>query len=133
MWKKSIYLLYYPKEKKLASFGLINGINQCKKISHYCNTEDGSSGSPILSLNNFKIIGVHYGGCNKNNIRLNYGTYIKYIITEFNKKYNNEIISILKIDNENKFEENNNIQINNKLMNNNNMGIKIIFNIDKQY
>ena len=56
--KKSIYLLHYPKEKKLVSFGLINGINQSEKINHYCNTKDGSSGCPILSLN----------------IRLNYGT-----------------------------------------------------------
>ena len=70
--KKSIYILHYPKEKKLVSFGLLNDIKESRKISHYCNTEDGSSGSPIFSLNNFKIIGVHYGGSNKNNIRINY-------------------------------------------------------------
>jgi len=33
-----------------------------KKISHYFNTKDGTSGRPILSLSNFKVIGVHYGG-----------------------------------------------------------------------
>ena len=61
-----------------------------KKISHYCNTKEGSSGSPILSLNNFKVIGVHYGGYKTKNIKLNFGTFIKYAINEFNNKYKNE-------------------------------------------
>ena len=60
--RKSVYILHYPKDKQLVSYGLINDILDGKKIYHYCNTEDGSSGSPILSLNNFKVIGVHYGG-----------------------------------------------------------------------
>ena len=59
--RKSIYIIHYPKDKLQVSYGLINYILEGKKISHYCNTEDGSSGSPILSLNNFKVIGVHYG------------------------------------------------------------------------
>ena len=57
---KSIYILHYPKDKRLVSFGLIKVIAENKKIYHYCNTEEGSSGSPILSLNNFKIIDVHF-------------------------------------------------------------------------
>jgi len=61
-----------------------------KQINHYCNTEDGSSGSPILSLDNFKVIGVHYGGSKYKNIKINYGTFIKYAINEFNNKYKNE-------------------------------------------
>ena len=59
--KKSIYILHYPKDKLLVSYGLMKNL-EGKKINHYCNTEKGSSGSPILSLNNFKVIGVHYGG-----------------------------------------------------------------------
>ena len=58
-----------------------------KKINHYCNTKDGSSGSPILSLNNFKVIGVHYGGLNE---KLNFGTFIKCAINEFYNKNKNE-------------------------------------------
>ena len=58
-----------------------------KKVIHFCNTEEGSSGSPIISLDNFKVIGVHYGGSSNMNIKFNYGTYIKYIIKEFNNKY----------------------------------------------
>ena len=64
-------------------------ISDGKKIRHYCNTEKGSSGSPILSLNNFKVIGVHFGGSEKN-IKINLGIFIKYAINEFNNKYKNE-------------------------------------------
>ena len=60
--RKSIYILQYPKDKRLVSYGLMKDISDGEKINHYCNTEDGASGSPILSLNNFKVIGVHYGG-----------------------------------------------------------------------
>ena len=99
--RESIYILHYPKEKKLVSYGLINDIIENKKINHYCNTEEGSSGSPILSLNNNKIIGVHYGG--SHNKTINYGTYIKYIINEFNNKYKNEINLIYYTEEENEF------------------------------
>ena len=88
--RKSIYLIHYPKDKILVSYGLINDILDSKKINHYCNTEDGSSGGPILSLNNYKVIGVHYGGSKNKNIKLNFGTFIKYAINEFNNKYKNK-------------------------------------------
>ena len=84
--KRSIYILHYPN-KKYVSYGLINELREYKTIIHYCNTEDGSSGSPILSLETNKVMGVHYGGIKKHN----YGTYIKYAINEINKKYKNEI------------------------------------------
>ena len=60
--RKSIYILHYPEDKQLVSYGLMKDVLDGKKINHYCNTKDGSSGSPILSLSNFKVIGVHYGG-----------------------------------------------------------------------
>lgn len=44
----------------MTSFGLINNVNTTN-IYHNCNTDYGSSGAPILSLKNNKIIGVHYG------------------------------------------------------------------------
>ena len=47
----------------------MRNILEGKQINHYCNTEDGSSGSPILSLENFKVIGVHYGGSKNKNIK----------------------------------------------------------------
>ena len=66
--RKSIYILHYPKDKKLVSYGLIKDTLDNKKINHYCNTEEGSSGSPILSLNNYKVVGVHYGGSKTNTL-----------------------------------------------------------------
>ena len=52
--KRSIYILHYPN-KKYVSYGLINELREYKTIIHYCNTEDGSSGSPIYK----NIIMVH--------------------------------------------------------------------------
>ena len=43
------------------------------------------SGSPIINLINFKVIGVHKGRSEKKNI--NYGTFIKGPIDAFNKKF----------------------------------------------
>jgi len=81
---KSIYILHYPKGKLSVSYGIINDIIDNKKINHKCNTEEGSSGSPILSLETFKVIGIHYGS--SQNRRLNYGIFIKYAIDLFNNK-----------------------------------------------
>ena len=61
----------------------MNNIIDNKKICHYCNTGEGSSGSPILSLKTLKVIGIHYGS--SQNCGLNYGTFIKYGIDEFKK------------------------------------------------
>ena len=86
---KSIYILHYPNGKLKVSYGLINDIVDNKRINHYCNTEEGSSGAPILSLETFKVIGIHCG-CYPINIKLNYGTFIKYIIYLFNISYYNQ-------------------------------------------
>ena len=100
---KSIYILHYPKGKNInVSFGLTSGVNQAK-IYHLCNTERGSSGSPILSLNTFKVIGVHRGSPVDSKERNNIGTLMKYAIEEFNGKKNNDNI------------ENKSFKINNKL------------------
>ena len=76
--KKSVYLLHYPSEEVKVSYGLTNDIID-NTINHFCKTQDGSSGSPILTLNNFKVIGVHFGG----NERFNKGIFIKYALNEF--------------------------------------------------
>jgi len=43
----------------------MNNISNGKKINPYCNTEKGSFDNPILLLNNFKEIGMHYRVLNK--------------------------------------------------------------------
>ena len=63
---KSIYILHYPKRDLSVSYGVIYYIEDKKIIDHLCSTEEGSSGSPILSLKSFKIIGIHYGYHKKN-------------------------------------------------------------------
>ena len=57
-------------------------------MHHLCNTKEGSSGSPILSLKSHKVIGIHIGSYEFN---FNKGVFIKYPIIEFDKK-NNHII-----------------------------------------
>ena len=54
-------------------------------IFHSSSTDDGSSGSPILLLSNFKIIGIHKGREKSGNN--NIGKFIRFAIEEFNKKF----------------------------------------------
>ena len=126
--KKSIYLLGYPEAKEVkVSYGIINSLNlDEKKINHLCNTKEGSSGSPILLLENSKIIGVHFG-CPGKKFEVNYGTFIKYPYLNFLN--NNEFE-----ENEEKETEisshNDNLDKNNK---NNDEEIKYEFFNDEKY
>ena len=86
---KSIYILNYRK-RILVSYGILSEINEENGINHKCNTEKGSSGSTILSLENNKLIGIHYGASDK--YEFNKGTFIIYPIIEFNKMYKNKNI-----------------------------------------
>ena len=87
---KIIYILQYPKgEESSHSIGAISDIFG-NKIIHFCSTDFGSSGSPILSLSDSKVIGVHRRkGELDGNIIFNEGTFIKYVIEEFNKSIKN--------------------------------------------
>ena len=60
----------------------MDNINE-QKILHLCNTDDGSSGGPIMSLKDFTLIGIHYGYKKQSNC--NVGTFIKSIIKELNE------------------------------------------------
>ena len=107
---ESIYTLHYPKGENIeASFGLIKAIND-NKIKHSCWTEGGSSGAPILTLNNSKIIAIHYGF--KSN--LNEATLIKSVILELSK-YKSE--NILQENNTELFQLNTNYNLFNSNMN----------------
>ena len=80
---KSIYIPNYQKEKDIVvSYGKSPLINK-DKIKHYCKTKDGSSGSPILLINNQKLIGIHWG--NSNQHEFNLGTLILNPIKELNQ------------------------------------------------
>ena len=86
----SVYLLHYPKGEKAAiSYGILKDIDAYDNylFSHYCCTEKGSSGSPILSLSDNKILGLHRGSSKFN---FNEGTFLKNPIKDFISKNQNK-------------------------------------------
>ena len=85
---KSIYVLQYPKSTILhVSYGLLNQIQEDKKIIHNCSTEEGSSGSPILSLETNRVIGIHKGGAKNWHTKHNLGIFIKILLDKLYTKY----------------------------------------------
>lgn len=85
---KSIYLLQYPNGKKAAvSYGLVNSFDNFN-INHTCSTELGSSGSPIINLENNKVIGVHKEA--SINFNFNIGTFLKFPLNNFLENYKNK-------------------------------------------
>ena len=86
----SVYIIHYEKGKKTKfSNGLIKCIEEDDyTIRHICPTEHGSSGSPILNLNNYKVIGVHKG--TKEGKNWNLGTILKSPIDDFIKEISKE-------------------------------------------
>ena len=108
--KNTIYTLQYPKDV-CVSFGILKQIND-NEIIHLCWTDEGSSGSPILSLETMKVIGVHRA--RKINFNFNLGIFLSNpiknlknkmkIIKEIKKNYfkiNNEENNDHHIKNEN--------------------------------
>ena len=91
--KKSIYILQYPmgvnQQMAAVSYGIISGIEEDKEynIRHYCSTNKGSSGSPIIQIFNNKIIGIHKKTTENN--KYNLGTLLKYPINEYLKEVEN--------------------------------------------
>ena len=86
--KISIYLLHYPKLELLCeSTGIITNFNDIKKyqIRHKCSSESGSSGGPIMNLNNYKVLAIHTGAEKK--INSNLGTFLRNPIKEFIQQY----------------------------------------------
>ena len=89
---RSIYIIQYPNGNK-AQFapGKIKNMSVDKySIEHKCQTQPGSSGSPIIDLKTYRVIGIHKGSNNKNK-NWNLGTFLKEPIEEFRKKFINKI------------------------------------------
>ncbi len=81
--KKDICIFQYPNGEELSfDKGEIKSINDYQ-IKHLVSTEPGSSGSPILLLNNFTIIGIHQAGGNENK-EDNKGIFMKNILNDIN-------------------------------------------------
>ena len=87
---KSLYSINYPEDKKVVvSYGQPPDLSE-SKIFHKCYIKKGSSGSPILLINNQKLIGIHYGGSEK--YEYNNGILLIYYIIEFSKIKNKLLI-----------------------------------------
>ena len=84
---ETIYMLHYPNSKNVSvSYGVINEIEDNKySFGHLCSTEKGSSGGPILNLSNSKLLGIHKGTDNDDNINL--GLFLNEPINDFFKKH----------------------------------------------
>lgn len=81
-----MYILHFPKVDVVnVSYGLSRKMEE-RSIYHTCSTDFGSSGSPILSLKKFKVLGIHSG---RTKFEYNQGTFLKYAIDEFFKKIDN--------------------------------------------
>ena len=95
---KTIYIIHVPKGKEVKQ-----SINTIKKIKdnyiyHRCETEEGSSGAPILYLHSHQVLGVHRGNYQNEKKNLNIGSLLKLPIEDFNKTFKNNKKS-LKINN----------------------------------
>jgi len=85
----SIYIPQYLNgDEAVVSYGIISNI-EGYDIKHFCCTEKGSSGAPIINLKTKKIIGIHKEG--SSHFQYNKGTYLKYPINEFINNINNKI------------------------------------------
>ena len=83
---ETIYTIQYPNGKNASvSYGFIINIEK-NDIKHTCNTDNGSSGSPILNISNNKLIGIHKEG----SVRFNFnkGTFLKFPLNDFILKLN---------------------------------------------
>jgi len=108
--KEDIYILHHPKSmsgKACISYG--KGIELINKydIKHFCYTDIGSSGGPIISLSTNKVIGIHKGFIDNGAKSFNIGTFLKFPLDELDSKIkknfleNNHIIAVINI----KFED----------------------------
>ena len=95
---KSIYLIGYPRGgKPKYAIGLIKGIDENNyDIRHLCKSNPGSSGCPIINLNNNRVIGIHKGAASKGK-NWNLGTLLKEPIKYFKEKNNNDNIDEITI------------------------------------
>ena len=87
----SIYIMHYPKQNNVSvSYGILKKIDRDEQYNfcHFCSTEYGSSGSPILNLSNNKVIGIHCRRSSTDNN--NIGSFLYYSLIDFIRGYKNK-------------------------------------------
>lgn len=101
---ENLYILHYPKGTyPSVSFGQFKKEYKEYSFFHSISTDDGSSGSPILSKNSKKVIGIHIGAYKTR--EYNVGSYLKYFIKKNNAPKKKKKIKIKKIKKTNKSDE----------------------------
>lgn len=92
----SILLAAYMENQQIFfnQRNIISTPNQLGKFLHDCNTVPGSSGGPIISVDNFNVIGIHKGYDKKHG--KNVGILLRNIINNIRNKN-----SLIKLDNNN--------------------------------
>lgn len=124
---KSIYIMHYPKGNNVhVSYGLSNK-REGNDFYHLCSTEEGSSGSPILSLDSLRVIAIHKGAPNRTSFKFNLGTFIKNAIDLFNQPINKTSNNINNFNNKNIVNNQGNIVSNNSINNINNSNNNSIY------
>ena len=102
----------YKGDKHFSS-GNIKSYKDKKKINfcHTCATKEGSSGSPLININQ-QVIGIHYG-CN-NQQTINHGTFIGEIIKNLTLEQDKIILKEYEFKSNEKSKEQGDEEINNK-------------------
>lgn len=78
--KKEVYIIQHPQGTESSySAAKTGGVDEFN-IQHFCSTDFGSSGSPVILISNQKVIAVHKERTNRN---FNLATLISYPIKEF--------------------------------------------------
>ena len=77
---KSIYMIHSNQETLYVSYGLVNDIGKNHNFVHTCYAFNGSSSSPILNLENNKIIGIH----SSTNVNINEGFFLNFSTSKEN-------------------------------------------------
>ena len=89
---EDIFILQFPEGNDLSfSYGKILSINKDNEIIHNCSTQEGSSGSPIITRNDeYSIIGLHVGSYpkGKKEVFFNLSTSIISIINDIKQNIN---------------------------------------------
>jgi len=91
---KEILILQHPEGEKLhVASGIIKNINEKRKyeFEHTLDTSNGSPGSPVILIENLKVIGIHKKRMEESDNKK--GIFISIILNKLNKKLNkNEIL-----------------------------------------
>ena len=91
--KNSIYTIHYPyqneSDKVAVSYGVVKDkYAETDDFQHYCQTERGSSGAPILTTSNNKVIGIHK--LKPVDTNFNIGLFLSKAVKIFIEKYNEQ-------------------------------------------